>query len=300
MHVVLEQSWQMLTAHEAAVLEALAIFQGGFDDTAAIEVAETDLLTLAALAQKSMIRPTRAPDGQANGSARYTMHEMLRQFAEAQVAQRPPERATQRASTLQRHSRYYLHWLQQQTPQLLNAEQHLAMALILADFDNIRAAWQWAVEQQDFEMVALALEGLLHFCYIRGRTHDGVTLLQQAADGLQGQDGPIGADSPAKPVHLLGKILARMGALYADLPDPVHAMPILEPCLAYQQDPRDRAFVLGRMGSAAILLGNHAQAEAWLQESLALSRAENDLPGEAYALHRLCNLAETRTAYQEA
>ena len=77
-----------------------------------------------------MIHLNQEPATLATGRARYTMHEMLRQFADEQAGQHPATRVDAQA----RHSRYYLHWLQQLIPQLVNAGQSEAMALIEEDF----------------------------------------------------------------------------------------------------------------------------------------------------------------------
>jgi tetratricopeptide (TPR) repeat protein len=294
MHFVLSHSWQMLSTHEAATLEALAIFQGGFDDSAAIEIAETDLLTLAALAQKSMIRLKQAPDSLATGRARYTMHEMLRQFADAQAAQHPAARK----AALQRHSRYYLQWLHELIPPLLDARQSDTMALIDEDFANVRAAWLWATEHQDFALLAAAMDGIFHYCHIRLRILDGVLLLKRCADQLQPHLVPVADDDPAQH-RFWGMLHARMGGLYTNSANP-EGLALLQQSLEYLDDPCDRAFVLAALGGALTWRGELTAAEAPLHESLMLSRECGDLLVQGNALFRLCIIASTRGDYQQA
>ena len=71
-------------------LEELAIFQE-FDDAAAMEEIEIDLLYLGGVDAEVDDPSARAGDP-ATERPRYAMHEMLRQFADAQVAQRPRRR----------------------------------------------------------------------------------------------------------------------------------------------------------------------------------------------------------------
>jgi tetratricopeptide (TPR) repeat protein len=288
MHFVLSHSWQMLTAHEAAITEVLAIFQGGFDDAAAMEVAETDLLTLAALAQKSMIRLKQEPATLATGRARYTVHEMLRQFADAQAAQHPAARE----DALERHSRYYLQWLRDQIPPLLDAGQSDSMALIEEDFANVRAAWLWATERQDFALLAAAMDGIFHFCHIRARVLDGVQLLQPCVERLQAQ-GALAVDGDPALRHFFGMLLARVGGLYTNVGS-TEGLPLLQRSLAYLDVPCERAFVLASLGRVLLWRGDLTPAEALLHESLTLSRACDDLLVQGNALFTLCLITMLR------
>ncbi len=53
-----------------------------------------------------------------------------------------------------------------------------------ADFDNIRAAWVWAVENGQFERIDRSLEALTWFCKINGRGLNGVQLFVLAENRL--------------------------------------------------------------------------------------------------------------------
>jgi predicted ATPase len=290
MQIVLEHSWRLLTVHEQRVLEVLTGFHGEFDDAAAAEVAGADLLTLAALVEKSMIRLIPQGERLLGGGARYSMHQLLRQFAGAQLAQRPAEQV----AALGRHSRYYLGLLQAQCDALLDARQQGALAVIGADFDNVGAAWRWAAEHQEYVALGVALDGLFRFSEIRGQIHDGVMLLEYAAAQLQAQGA---MDDAPEHRQLLGRVLARLGAIYAEVSDPKHATQFLEQSLAYDLEPRDMALVLGRLGQVAIHQGNKTMAEAWLHESLAISQACGDLHGQAYALNGLGDVSGARGDY---
>lgn len=290
MQFVLSQSWQMLTDHERDVMETLAIFQGGFDDAAATEVAQTDLITLAALAQKSMIRFKREHADTDSGRGRYNIHELLRQFVNLEAAQRPAAKS----AAMQRFSHYYLHWVQRLTAQLFSAEQQIAMARIRTDFDNISAAWNWAVEHREFDSVALALDGLHRFCIIRGRIRESVQLLGYAVEQLQRQHG-----EPER-VELLGHLLACLGSLYADACDSDHAIPLLHQSLTNLREPRLRAFASEFLGYAHDCQGDDAKVHEYLQESLAISRQAGDPAGQAHALHRLGIMVGHRGEYRQS
>jgi hypothetical protein len=48
------------------------------------------------------------------------------------------------------------------------------------DSENIRAAWQWAVEQGQAERLAQSMEGLALFYWLRGRYKEGEAAMQAA------------------------------------------------------------------------------------------------------------------------
>jgi tetratricopeptide (TPR) repeat protein len=216
------------------------------------------------------------------------MHEMLRQYADAQAAQHP----ALRAHALERHSRYYLQWLHEQIPSLLNAEQPEAMALIEEDFENVRAGWLWAMAHQEFALLGAAMSGLFHFCHIRSRVLDGVQLLQPCVDQLQAQ-GVLAVDADPGHRQFLGMLLARIGGLYTNVSS-AEGLPLLYQSLQYLNDPCERAFVLQCLGGALSVRGDWARAEAPLRESLILSRARDDLLVQGNALFRLTYIARLR------
>src|SRR5439155_3866254 len=119
------------------------VFRGGFHQAAAEQVAGASLSVLAALARQSLLH--LAPDG------RYQVHELLRQYAAEQLAQASPDGA---AEARDRHSAYYTRFLADRNAAMNNGEQLRAVAEIAAEIDNLRAAWQWAVERRDIAALA--------------------------------------------------------------------------------------------------------------------------------------------------
>jgi hypothetical protein len=148
------------------------------------------------------------------------MHEMLRQFALAQHAADTAATITIKS----RYCHYYLTLLQDQTPQLLSTNQHLALTALQVDFDHVCAAWLYALEQQDFVLLAQSVEALFYFCTIRGSIFEGITLVAQVAAALQevvaGQRDPQSQEE-------FSRVREYLGAIYAHLPDIQSARPLL-------------------------------------------------------------------------
>jgi len=112
-------------------MRKLAIFRGGCTRDAAADVAGASLAVLATLVDKSLLRRTR--------TGRYDLHELIRQYALAKLAEDPQEHV----ATRDQHSAYYAAWLKQRERPLKGAQQAAMVAELSVEIDNIRAAWAW-------------------------------------------------------------------------------------------------------------------------------------------------------------
>jgi predicted ATPase len=135
LRAVFNHSWRMLTQREQTVLARLSVFRGGFKLPAAQNVVGATLRDLQRLLNKSLLY--RAPSG------RYQIHEQVRQFATEQLAQLPQEEAAVR----DRHSAYFCAFLQERTGDWQSARQLDLLYAVTQEADNIRQAWQWALDQ---------------------------------------------------------------------------------------------------------------------------------------------------------
>lgn len=263
-----EHSWKLLSDRERACLARLAVFQGGFDQTAAGQVAAALPDLLAGLVHKSLLR--------ADTTGRYALHPLLHQYIAEKL-----EATGQAASVYTAHARYYTAFLQQREAHLKGALQKQALAEITLESDNIRQAWQWAVAQGYAHEVEQALESLHHFCDIRCWFQVGVALLASAIDRWS-------AD-PHQP-KLLGKLLARQGALYNHQGLYQQAAGVLERSLDIFERlemPSEQIFGLINLANAVRRYGQNDRAEQLARQALALSKQIGDCRGMAQSLHLL-------------
>ena len=131
---VFSYSWARLSPAEQNVLQKLSVFRGGFDRAAARAVAGASLPNLASLASKSLL--TLADNG------RYTIHELLRQFAAAKLADDGPLEQ----ETMAAHAHHFLTFLRDQESRIQSAEGPAALAAMNGEIDNIRVAIQTALD----------------------------------------------------------------------------------------------------------------------------------------------------------
>jgi predicted ATPase/DNA-binding XRE family transcriptional regulator len=154
LRAVFEQSWQLLSEAERAVLMKLSVFHKGFDLEAAEAVAGASLALVASLADRSLLRLAQP--------GRYDLHELLRQFAFDKLLQ-----AGEVEPTRTRHLEYYTQWAEAVEPKLHGREQVAWFDRVDAEHDNLRSALAWATEGTAEAGLRLAA-ALAWFWSIRG------------------------------------------------------------------------------------------------------------------------------------
>lgn len=269
-----DYSWQRLGANDQQAFSRLAVFRGGFSRRAAQQVAGAGLRTLRTLLEKSLIT--------AEGSDRYTVHELLRQFAEEKL-----EAAGQDGPIRDAHSRYYFEAVAQREVDLKGRRQLQALQEIEVDLDNVRAAWLWAIERGDERGINQALESLSLFFYMRTRTAEGYALFQQALQP-QALDRPRGDTSR----RFWGRLTARLGLLQSQF---AKSAPEIEEAVRKNlamaeanDDETELAYshlALGHYYSR--VSGDYRQALNHFEQSLKLYRRLGDLYYVAHTLHRI-------------
>jgi serine/threonine protein kinase/predicted ATPase/DNA-binding SARP family transcriptional activator len=260
--VVFYSSWQRLTVEEQQVFAKLSVFRGGFTRQAAQAVTGAGLRTLRMLVNKSLV--SARPDG------RYDVHELLRQYAEEQLPLCAGEEDVYAG-----HSTYYLDALHRLEDDLKGRRQLEALNEIDSDFENVRAAWEWALQHKDEAAIDRALESLHLFSDMRHRQQDGAALFLLARDHL--------APAPDEPPSLTwGRILTR-GAFLRLILSATHwpdSGPDLEQALAIARRHKNQA----EIGLTSMALGaftemaraDSAQAISLLEQSLACYQAIAD------------------------
>jgi predicted ATPase/DNA-binding SARP family transcriptional activator len=146
MRAVFAWSWRLLHADEQRVFRQLAIFRGGFTLDAAAAVAGATPAMVLRLVGTTLVQADHG---------RYSIHELLRQFAREQL-----DLAPDRGEVEQRHSRFYLGFVADREHAIFRADPVRASNEILHELDNIRQAWRWAATHRhmpDLERSACSL-----------------------------------------------------------------------------------------------------------------------------------------------
>ena len=170
---VFEESWTLLTAQERDVFMRLSVFRGSFGREAAEKVAGASLAGLSTLLDKSLLKVQ--PDG------RYVVHELLRQYAFEKLSESPEEVAR----TNEAHWAYYWQFVLERVPKFLGHRQVEVADEIEAEMDNLRAAWQWAVEQVKTEDMGVITHALGQYWQFRSRYVEAAGQLELAQKRLE-------------------------------------------------------------------------------------------------------------------
>ena len=174
-------SHDLLTTDEQVVFRRLAVFPASFDLPAAEAVAGDDGLDvldhLVRLVDRSLVQ--FEPD-----TGRYRLLETLRQFGADRLGD-----AGETDATRERHARHYLHLVEQVAPELRDARDVAAYAVLTAEMDNLRATADWCVDHHRWaDLLDLARNTYL---FVLDFAVDGSAWFREAIehpDDLEAQD----------------------------------------------------------------------------------------------------------------
>jgi hypothetical protein len=125
-------SYDLLQPERQHILARFAVLRGGCTVEAAEKVLAAAAEDMALLARRALLY---------KHEGRYTMHELVRQFAADKLAQMADKVATARA-----HAEYYLAILNAFENELYGPQPLAAIRQLRPERENIRQAWRWAVE----------------------------------------------------------------------------------------------------------------------------------------------------------
>jgi predicted ATPase/DNA-binding CsgD family transcriptional regulator len=208
MRAVFAHSYDLLTAQQQQVFGKLTVFRGGFRREAAHSVAGASLATLAALVDKSLLR--------VNAEGRYDMHELLRQYGEEQL-----NASGDAAQLSDLHSEYYTNFVAAHV-EIHGGNQVKAVIDLESELENIRAAWQWAIDHGKVEAIQRSAHALHMFYQFRSRYLEAAEAFAKALESL-GRLEPTEQQQ-----YVLALVLVDLGWFYLRLGQIEDARSVLE------------------------------------------------------------------------
>jgi predicted ATPase len=175
---VFDYSWDRLSAPEQAVFMDLSVFRGGFTRQAAQAVTGASVRDLRHLVNTSFLQ--HLPSG------RYAIHELMRQYGEHKLA------ASGDLDTVrQKHAQYFATFIKPLGDAGWGAlGDHEVLEAVSADFENVRAAWEFRVGTKATNHLHPLLEGTWVFFDNHSRSQEAVDLFEAALVAFRDDDEP--------------------------------------------------------------------------------------------------------------
>ena len=279
---VFRAAWALLTRHEAQILARCAVFRGGFTLAAAQTVAAATPAILETLVHKSLL--------QHSDEERYTMHDLVRQFAGEQLALDVVTADRTHAA----HAAYFTGLLATWQPD--DATEQRFRTAVTQDWENVQAAWDWAVTTGQVALLQQGVAGLAEFYEMTGlflesertfdRTLSQVRLWQAANPVTDAQATQSAVALQTLLAHLLWR---RSFVLVAALGQVDAAQRLAEELVGWGERLADElllAWGYCELSIVALLQGDYQRQQALLLQALPHAQQRND----QYALVSYLNL----------
>lgn len=290
LNAVVAYSWNLLSAPEQDALSKLSVFSGGFRREAARIVAATSLQTLAHLLDQSLIYMTAVP-------GRFNMHPNVRHYAAGQLSQHPFVQQETRLA----HLEAYQTFLHERETMLQGERQRLALQEIIEEVDNMRTAWEQAVQEADTAVAAQffhdTLQTVFHVYDMQSWFREGADLFQRAVQRFLDESSPAAA-------RIVGyKLLARQGWFLFHLGQPEKARQFLQESLTHLQAvgaPADTLFSRSYLAAVLHHSGHSESAAKMARKSLRLAAELDNRYAQAIAGNILAQIAYQQKQYDQA
>ncbi len=182
LRAVFEYSESLLSPEERGTFLALSVFRGGFTRDAAEAVTGASLRRLSTLVNKSLVTPSP-------GAGRYAVHELLRQYGEAELRQD----AELSRHVDEAHAAFYAALMKESLALFVRGQSARALTIVEHDIDNVRSAWRHHLSAGDAAGARPFVEGLWYLYETRGWYPAGVSLFGEALEALplDGEDAEV-------------------------------------------------------------------------------------------------------------
>ena len=282
LRALIDWSYSLLSEQEKILFRRLAVFVGGWTLEAAESVCGEerggfeilDLLTR--LVDKSLVITEEV-----TGETRYHRLETIRQYSREKFFE------TDEVETIRNcHLAFYVHFAEEAEKQLQGRERVAWIHRLEAEQDNLRTAMEWGLAKNPESALRIAA-CLPLFWTTGGISAEGFRWIQQATVEYLEQIGEQEQSS------LRAKGLGGLAYLYMSMGDNANGKRVAEQSVALFrqcQDQNGLAYSLLILAYPLEFLGERLQAQATLNESIVIARAEKNIYILASALSNLARI----------
>lgn len=271
-------SYDLLDAHEKAILRRLAVFAGGCTPEAARTVCQLDTLEgIASLIDKSLLQPKTG----AKGEAHFILLETIREYALERLMESGEADETRR-----RHAQFFLAWAE--------ATDTTSLDRLETEYDNLTAALGWCLNGDPALGLRLVLAAC-NFWLLRRQIADGCWWLERYITAVERS----GIDAPDD-LRTALDWLVTLAYFQGDMRATVRHAGALLAVARRQGDKASMARATFYLGIDTLIQGQYQRAQAIFEDALSLSR-EAEHPGHiASMLLMLGNVAYFQGDYDRA
>lgn len=255
LRAMFEYSWRLLSAEQQQTFAKVAIFPASFSIAAAEAIADAGAGKLAELQARSLLKATE--------HERFQLHATLREYA-VEYLQNPHQ-------SRNAHAAYYTDALNHLAATAMDKS---AFQLVRRELPNLRAAWQWWLQKQDFEQLQRLIQPLFEYFNWSGRGQAGIVLFEEAI-----------AQLPIDQTILRALLKARIGRFYiftGQLNDAAEVVAAALKVLEMTNLKVECAAAYGYWSMAAFHQGEFGQAQQFAEKGLAYGLSAEDDETIAY------------------
>jgi predicted ATPase len=281
-------SYDLLESSEKTLLRRLSVFVGGCNLEAAEAICgdpDSDVLDgVSSLVDKSLLTRREQQDGE----FRLTMLLTIREFALELL-----DSSAEAESIRQAHTRFFLDLAERAEPELTGAGMKTWLDRLESDHDNLRAALNRALTQNDLQNSLKLTGSLWRFWLVRGHLREG---RERLAEVLRATETQPASSERAKALTGAATLAQNQGD-YAD------AREQYEKGLMIRREIGDRhgvASSLTSLGWMAWREGEYDKSQKLSEEGLTLHRELGDSHGALQALNNLGWVAQSRGDFATA
>jgi non-specific serine/threonine protein kinase len=306
LRAAIDWSYGLLSESERVLLRRLSVFAGGWSFEAAEAVCTDDVGAGLAPAharqsQGLSLRPTDILDlltqlvnkslvvtEEFDGQTRYRLLETVRQYAREKLLD-----SGESEPVRERHLTFFVQFAEAAESKVEGPEQALWFQRLEVEYDNIRAALDWALHSSDAVAGLRLAAALWSFWFARGPVSEGRERLTAALAHVGAEAQTV---ARARGLIAVGRLAFRQGDLAL-------ARSYSEEGLSISRDIGDRrgmALSLRILGNMFRMHGDYATAQAHLEESLSIGRTLGDKATTVVSLLGLGSVAESQGDYAAA
>jgi predicted ATPase/DNA-binding XRE family transcriptional regulator len=284
-------SYDLLTEPQKRCFRSLGVFVGGWTLEAAEAVcwaegdaaAEEQLLTLAALVEANLVQT----EEQTGGVVRFTMLELIREYAKERLRAEGEAEACQR-----RHAAYYAH-LAEVAAALFEAGPTDPILSLARELSNVQAALQWAEAGRQVEL-GMRLTGFTRLWHVLGQPSQAERWLESVLE-LDQRARVNGL--PAAPLALRVEKLCGLGRTHLARGQIQPAQAVTSEALRLAQQNGDEKGMTGawaNMGMIAQASGKTDEAEEAFNQSILHASRAGDYRLQYQTMVHLAEIARGR------